>query len=60
MSYQPPAVLKFPELMGAASRFEEVNRSDHYEEKYYFTSQLFDPDWLPRDTLEHSPTAERS
>ena len=46
--------------MGAASRFEEVNRSDHYEEKYYFTSQLFDPDWLPRDTLEHSPTAERS
>lgn len=27
---------------------------------YWYTSQLFDPDWEPRDTLEHAPAAELS
>ena len=40
--------------------FTNVNHSDSYEAKYYFTSQLFDADWVPRETLEHSPVVERT
>ncbi|KAK3989622.1 hypothetical protein QBC44DRAFT_241205 [Cladorrhinum sp. PSN332] len=38
--------------------FEAVNRTDAYHEKYWFSSQLFDPDWTPRETLEHAPPVD--
>jgi hypothetical protein len=41
-----------------APAFAKVNHSDLYHEKWWYTSQLFDPDWTPRDTLEHAPPAE--
>jgi hypothetical protein len=41
-----------------APAFQSVNNSDLYHEKWWYTSQLFDPDWIPRDTLEHAPPAE--
>ncbi|KAK4176190.1 hypothetical protein QBC36DRAFT_311330 [Triangularia setosa] len=37
--------------------FEAINHTDAYHNKYWYTSQLFDPDWTPRDTLEHAPPA---
>jgi hypothetical protein len=33
----------------------QISRTDLYHEKYWYTSQLFDPEWIPRETLEHSP-----
>jgi hypothetical protein len=42
----------------AAPTFQTINNSDAYHEKWWYTSQLFDPDWTPRDTLEHAPPAE--
>lgn len=38
--------------------FESINRTHSYHQVYWYTSQLFDPDWVPRDTLEHAPPAE--
>ncbi|KAK4198103.1 hypothetical protein QBC40DRAFT_96107 [Triangularia verruculosa] len=38
--------------------FEAINHTDVYHNKYWYTSQLFDPDWTPRDTLEHAPPAQ--
>ena len=29
-----------------------------YHEKWWYTSQLFDHDWSPRNTLEHAPLAD--
>lgn len=43
-----------------AGDFTKINRSDQYHQMYWYTSQLFDPDWKPRDTLEYAPTAEWS
>lgn len=45
-------------LTKKASMFTKVNQSDLYHEKWWYTSQLFDTDWTPRDTLEHAPPAE--
>lgn len=45
-------------LTRAASEFEQVNHSHEYHRRYWYTSQLFDPDWAPRDTLEHAPAVE--
>jgi hypothetical protein len=36
-----------------------VNRSQLYHDRYWYTSQLFDPDWTPRVTLEHAPPMPR-
>jgi hypothetical protein len=41
-----------------ARTFHSINNSDVYHEQWWYTSQLFDPDWTPRDTLEHAPPAE--
>ncbi|KAM7183652.1 hypothetical protein V8F33_013449 [Rhypophila sp. PSN 637] len=41
-----------------ASMFESINRTNSYHQLYWYTSQLFDSDWVPRDTLEHAPPAE--
>jgi len=41
-----------------APKFEAINHSDSYHEPYWYTSQLFDSDWAPRETLEHAPPAE--
>lgn len=49
-----------PMLTDAAPTFQTINNSDAYHEKWWYTSQLFDPDWTPRDTLEHAPPAEPS
>lgn len=38
--------------------FEHINHTDAYHSKYWYTSQLFDGDWTPRDTLEHAPPAD--
>jgi hypothetical protein len=38
--------------------FQTINRSDVYHDRWWYTSQLFDSDWTPRDTLEHAPPAE--
>jgi len=38
--------------------FEAINHTNTYHDKYWFSSQLFDPDWTPRETLEHAPPAE--
>jgi hypothetical protein len=40
-----------------ASTFQSINNSDVYHKKWWYTSQLFDPDWIPRETLEHAPPA---
>ncbi|KAK4456936.1 hypothetical protein QBC42DRAFT_237499 [Cladorrhinum samala] len=40
--------------------FEAINRTNAYHDKYWYSSQLFDPDWTPRDTLEHAPPAEEA
>ncbi|KAK5658454.1 hypothetical protein OQA88_1843 [Cercophora sp. LCS_1] len=45
-------------VVDRAPKFEAVNHSDEYHQPYWYTSQLFDPDWAPRDTLEHAPPAE--
>ena len=37
---------------------QDVSHTDSYGAPYWFLSQLFDPDWTPRETLEHSPAAE--
>lgn len=37
------------------SLFQAISLTDQYEDTYWFTSQLFDTDWSPRDTYEHSP-----
>jgi len=47
-----------PLIAGEASVFEQVNHSNEYHKRYWYTSQLFDPDWAPRDTLEHAPPVE--
>jgi hypothetical protein len=44
----------------SAPTFRKINTTDVYHEKWWYTSQLFDPDWTPRDTLEHAPPAGRS
>lgn len=41
-----------------AATFQTINNTNVYHEKWWYTSQLFDPDWTPRDTLEHAPPAE--
>jgi hypothetical protein len=41
-----------------AEVFDRVNHSDRYHQKSWYTSQLFDPNWSPRETLEHSPDAD--
>lgn len=41
-----------------APSFQGINNSDLYHEKWWYTSQLFDHDWIPRATLEHAPAAE--
>jgi hypothetical protein len=45
-------------LTKAAPAFQTINNTNVYHEKWWYTSQLFDPDWTPRDTLEHAPPAE--
>lgn len=42
----------------AAPTFQRINSTHVYHDKWWYTSQLFDPDWTPRDTLEHAPPAE--
>jgi hypothetical protein len=42
----------------ADALFQSLRQTDKYETQYWFTSQLFEPDWIPRDTYEHSPVAE--
>lgn len=37
------------------SLLQAISLTDQYEDNYWFTSQLFDTDWSPRDTYEHSP-----
>ena len=49
-----PALTK---TLCVASTFQSINNSDVYHEKWWYTSQLFDPDWSPRETLEHAPPA---
>jgi hypothetical protein len=49
---------RHPLIAGEASVFEQVNHSNEYHKRYWYTSQLFDPDWAPRDTLEHAPPVE--
>lgn len=34
---------------------KNVSETDHYEDKYWFTSQLFEHGWKPKDTAEYSP-----
>lgn len=41
-----------------AATFQAINNTDVYHEKWWYTSQLFDHDWIPRNTLEHAPPAE--
>jgi hypothetical protein len=48
--HQKPQKLKF-----LVASLRAINRTDKYEEKYWFVSQLFEEDWSPRDTCEHSP-----
>jgi len=36
-----------------------INQSHVYHQQYWYTSQLFDHDWVPRETLEHSPAADQ-
>ena len=38
--------------------FRAVCDTDKYEAPYWFVSQLFEPDWQPRDTHEHSPASD--
>lgn len=40
-----------------ASFLRAISHTDRYEDTYWFTSQLFDIDWSPRDTHEYSPAA---
>jgi hypothetical protein len=59
----PPVRLDFNEAdekPSTASFFNAINQSDSYHEKYWYTSQLFDPEWVPRNTLEHAPPAEQA
>lgn len=41
-----------------APTFQAINHSDAYHQEYWYTSQLFDSDWAPRETLEHAPPAD--
>ncbi|KAH8745608.1 hypothetical protein BGZ57DRAFT_778314 [Hyaloscypha finlandica] len=41
-----------------ADEMENISRSDNYDTPYWFTSQIFEGRWSPRDTLEHSPPAQ--
>lgn len=43
---------------GTAETFSGINHSSSYDQEYWYTSQLFDPDWTPRDTLEYAPPAD--
>ncbi|KAL1842470.1 hypothetical protein VTJ49DRAFT_5207 [Mycothermus thermophilus] len=43
-----------------ASKFRAINHSHVYHEAWWYTSQLFDPEWTPRETLEHAPQAKAS
>ena len=40
------------------SVFKAVSETDHYEAPYWFVSQLFEANWEPRDTLQHSPFSD--
>lgn len=33
---------------------QAVSLTHDYEEGYWFIAQIFDPDWVPRQTNEHS------
>ncbi|KAI0407888.1 hypothetical protein F4802DRAFT_491677 [Xylaria palmicola] len=37
--------------------FKEIMQTDEYESEYWFTGQLFVPDWRPPNTIEESPVA---
>ncbi|KAI1130986.1 hypothetical protein F5Y10DRAFT_288393 [Nemania abortiva] len=37
--------------------FRQLMRTDEYESEYWFTGQLFVPDWRPPHTIEESPVA---
>lgn len=45
------------DALATAQVFSQINHGDKYHKMYWYTSQLFDPDWKPRDTLEHAPDA---
>lgn len=45
-------------VVAKAPIFQAINHGDVYHQEYWFTSQLFDSDWSPRDTLEHAPPVE--
>jgi len=38
--------------------FEELYKSQSYEDDYWFTGQLFLPNWSPPDTINESPPAD--
>ncbi|KAK0644621.1 hypothetical protein B0T16DRAFT_332374 [Cercophora newfieldiana] len=40
--------------------FEAVRKTDHYEAPYWFVCQLFEENWEPRVTHEHSPTSDEA
>ncbi|KAJ4286400.1 hypothetical protein N0V88_008023 [Collariella sp. IMI 366227] len=40
-----------------APKFQSINTTDAYHAQWWYTSQLFDHDWTPRETLEHAPPA---
>ncbi|KAB5578183.1 hypothetical protein GE09DRAFT_1088787 [Coniochaeta sp. 2T2.1] len=44
-------------VIAKAETFSQINHSDRYDSMYWYTTQLFEPDWKPRDSLEHAPNA---
>jgi hypothetical protein len=38
--------------------FKAVRSSDQYEAPYWFVSQLFESNWEPRESHEHSPLSD--
>lgn len=39
----------------AANSMNAVKHTDEYGEEFWFTGQLFEEMWTPRETPEHSP-----
>ncbi|KAH9883308.1 hypothetical protein F4778DRAFT_802686 [Xylariomycetidae sp. FL2044] len=37
-----------------AALLQATSLTDNYEEEYWFIAQMFDPEWVPRETNEHS------
>jgi hypothetical protein len=37
-----------------AAALQTISQTDDYEAETWFTAQLFDSDWVPRQTNEHS------